>query len=118
MTLSVNDFITKLQKWILASRDNIKKEKGQPIQEEKIFVDCVSGKGLVPRSVQCSNKQTNDPIKNWTEDLNGHFSKEDIQMSKKHENMLNIIGHQENPNHNQIEIPLHTYSDDYNKKYR
>jgi hypothetical protein len=66
----------------------ISKLKRPPTECEKIFASYTSDKGLITRIYRELKKtklsQINEQIKKWATELNRTFSKELIQMAKKH----------------------------------
>jgi hypothetical protein len=70
------------------TKEMVSKLKRPPIDWEKIFVRCTSDKGLITRIYKKFKNQNSpkisEPIKKWATELSRTFSKEDIQMAKKH----------------------------------
>ena len=91
----VMEIKAKINKWDLiklksfcSMKETICKMKRQPSEWEKIIVNEATDKELISKIykqlLQLNFRKISDPIKKWAKELNMHFSKEDIQMAKKH----------------------------------
>jgi recombination DNA repair RAD52 pathway protein len=70
------------------TKEMVSKLKRPLTEWEKIFGGYTSDKGLISRIYRKLKKlnspKINEPIKKWASELNRTFSKEEVQMAKKH----------------------------------
>ena len=92
------DFI-KIKSFCRA-KETVKKTKRQPTEWEKIVASDTTDKRLGSKFykelIKLNTQETNKQIIKWAEDVNRHFSHEDIQMANRHEKMFNVSSHQGN----------------------
>ena len=69
-------------------KETISKVKRQLSEWEKIIATKTTEKALISKIhkqlMKLNARKTNNPMKKWGKDLNGHFSKEDMQMANKY----------------------------------
>ena len=86
---------TKINQWDLMKlkifcieNEHINQTKIQHSEWEKILANEATDKGLISKiykqHMRLNIKKTNNSIQKWAEDLNRHFTKEEIEMAKRH----------------------------------
>jgi len=91
--------LIKLKSFCIAKETIFFLKKRQPTEWEKIVSYHATGEGLISKVykqlIQLNSKKKQiTQLNKWTEDLNKHFSKKDIQMTNRHmKKMLNITNH-------------------------
>jgi hypothetical protein len=99
-------------KKLCTAKEMVSKLKRPSTEWEKIFVSYTSDRGLITRIHRELKKLTppkiNEPIEKWATELNGTFSKEEVQMAKKQmKKILTIPAHKGNANQNHTKILPH-----------
>ena len=75
-------------KSLFTTKETISKVERQPSEWEKIISNQATDKEVISKIykqlLQLNSRTINEPINKWAKKLNRYFSKEDIQMAKKH----------------------------------
>jgi hypothetical protein len=75
-------------KYFCTTKEMVSKLKRPPTEWEKILASYTSDIGLITRIYRelkkLNSPKINEPVRKWATELNRSFSKEKIQMTKKH----------------------------------
>jgi hypothetical protein len=104
--------LIKLQSFCRA-KDIVNKTKRPPTDWERIFNNPKSDRELISNIYKelkkLDSRNSNNPIKKWSTELNKEFSSEEYRRAEKLlKKMFDILNHQRNANQNNPEIPSHT----------
>ena len=92
----------KVNKWdyiklksFCTAKETIIKMKRELTVWENVFANDTLDKGLISKIykelIRVNTRETNNPMKKWTKDLNRHFSNEDIEMVHGHLKKLSTL---------------------------
>jgi hypothetical protein len=88
LKMDQGSFLINGSKSFCTTKEMVPKLKRPPTEWEKIFASYTSDKGLITRIYRepkrLNSPKTNEPRKKWATGLNRTFSKDEIQMAKKH----------------------------------
>ena len=93
LSSKVTEIKTKINKWDLikpksfcTTKKTISRVKRQASEWEKIIANEATDRELISKIckqlLQLNTRKINDSIKKWAKELNRHFSRKDIQMTK------------------------------------
>jgi hypothetical protein len=96
------------------TKEMVSKLKRPPTEWEKNFASYTSDKGLITRKhrelKKLNSQRINNPMKKWATELNKIFSKEEVQIAKKHikECSTSLSINKGNANQNHIKTSSHS----------
>jgi hypothetical protein len=108
-------------KGFCTTKEIVSKLKRLPTERKKIFASYTSDKEQITRIYRVlknpHSQNINDPMKKWAKELNRAFSKEEVQMSKRHRRKCSTyLAIKEMQIKTMLKIPTHCCLNSYHQE--